>query len=181
MHGRIELFTYAITFISIIAAASDLAKGKIFNLLTLTGILVGLGASFFHGGMPLFTDSLLGVALAFILFVWIYLSQYMGAGDVKLLMAFGAWGGMKFAVSVALLGVMLGGVLAAVLLLFKGELLEFIKKIYRFCLTLFVKELELETPAIRRDRKLPFGVPLAIAAIWCAWGNPFAQLGLNLW
>lgn len=181
MHGRIELFSYAITLIAIVAALSDLTKGKIFNLLTLTGILVGLGVSFYEGGAMLFTDSIMGVVLAFILFVWIYLSQYMGAGDVKLLMAFGAWGGVKYTVSVALLGVMLGGVLAAILLLFRGELFDFTKKIYRFCLTLFVKELELETPAIRRDRKLPFGVPLAIAAIWCAWGNPFAQLGLHLW
>jgi prepilin peptidase CpaA len=105
----------------------------------------------------------------------------MGGGDVKLLMALGAWGGLAFTEEVAVLGVLLGGALAVALLASRGRLLAFIGKMRRFLLTVFVKELELELPKVDRKLTMPFGIPIAAAAIWSAVAHPLLSWGFRPW
>ncbi len=103
----------------------------------------------------------------------------MGGGDVKLLMALGAWGGLAFAEEVAVLGVLLGGVFAVVLLAFKGRLLAFVAQNAAVsALRCSSSELELELPQVDRKLTMPFGIPIAAAAIWSAVAHPLVALGV---
>jgi prepilin peptidase CpaA len=181
--GRIEspIFLAAIAAFAAIACATDLKSGRIFNWLTLPALVGGLVFAAATDGWSGIGDGLLGVVAGLLLYGWIFFLGAMGGGDVKFLMAVGAWGGLRYTVEVALLGVVLGGALAVGMLLFTGRLTGFLARMWRFLLTLMVKELELETPKIDRKFTMPFGVPIAAAAVWVAFGNPFERWGVRLW
>lgn len=180
MPGKTEFLLYSILLISLVAMTTDLTKGKIYNWLTLPAMGVGILVSFWLGEWSGLWHSLLGVGVGFLLYGWMFAIGIMGAGDVKLLMAFGAWGGAKYAFSVGLLGVILGGGFALIALLVSGRLLSFLKRIYRFLLTVFVRELELEVPKLDRTHTIPFGVALSISAVWIVISNPLKTMGLSL-
>lgn len=180
MFGQTE--AYGITLLSIVAAFSDLFYRRIPNWLTLPAFLLGVFASIWvRGFWPGLSFSLLGGFVGLLLFGWMFFFRFMGGGDVKFLMALGAWGGSRYAVEVAILSVLLGGLFAAFILLAKGMLRSFLRRLYRFILTVFVRELAVEFPDLDRKSKMPFGLPIAIAAVWNVFGSPLEQLGVRLW
>jgi prepilin peptidase CpaA len=179
--GKTELILYPLLFLSVVAAATDLFRGKIYNWLTLPGVVCGLIAAFALGGLPALGNSALAVGLALVLYGWMFGIGVLGGGDVKLLMAFGAWGGTAYTADVALLGILLGGVFGVFHLVVRGRAVAFARKIYQVVLSLLVRELALQAPAVDRQLKMPFGIPMAVAAIWVALANPFDSWGLSPW
>ena len=186
--GANSISAFAIPLFSVAAFLTDVAYGRIFNWLTIPAILLGLGFSTFHAGVlgpgGLIT-ALLGVGAGLVLFGWLFALRAIGGGDVKFLMALGAWAGPMFAFEVALLSILLGGVLGIFQLLFKRKLADFWRRMHRFLLSIFVKELVVESPSLDRKLTMPFGVPLAIAAVWTLFARPLhtltAGLGISLW
>lgn len=180
MFGKTEIFLYAVVILSVAAMATDLLWGRIYNWLTFPALIAGLALSFWLGGWTLGLNSLYGVVAALLLYGWMFALGWMGGGDVKFLMALGAWGGLYFAESVAILGVLLGGVMSILILTFKGRIIDFSKRMYHFFLTLSSKDLE---PELKVDKTLtmPFGIPIAIAAVWVAFLNPMQHWGVRLW
>lgn len=138
-----EIIAVCVTVIAAIAAYTDFRRRKIHNWLTFPAAAAGLVAGLALGGWQGGLDSLLGAFAGLLLLGWMFPLGIMGAGDVKFLMALGAWGGVHYALYTAVLGVLVGGLIAAVML-------------------------------AARKRKMPFGVPLAAAAIFLAWigGTP---------
>jgi prepilin peptidase CpaA len=181
MYGTTDLLFYPVLAISAIAAVTDLIRGKIYNWLTFPALALGLIASFASLGWPGLLSGFLGTAIAFGAYAWIFLLGAMGAGDVKLLMALGAWGGPRFAFEVALLGVLLGGALGVLLLVWNGRIGSFGRRMYHFLLTIFVRQLEPELPKLDAKQKMPFGIPIAAAAVWILLSNPLPGWGLRLW
>lgn len=184
MFGRTDLHAFqswAILGFSLAAGACDLRWGRIFNWLTLPMMISGLVAAPVVGGSEALAGSFLGVAAGLLLYGWLFWLRAIGGGDVKFLMGLGAWGGFAYVVEVALLGIVLGGVMAVGILIVKGRMASFASRMYRFLLTLFTKELELESPKIDSRLKMLFGIPMAVAAIWAAFARPFEQLGVTLW
>lgn len=180
--GRIDsqLFLSVITAASLFAALTDLIWGRIFNGFTAPLLLAGIAFSAYFGGWAGTAESLLGAAVGLLLYGWIFWVGAMGGGDVKFLMALGAWGGSRYAIHVAILGVLLGGILSVAALVIKGRAKGFLKKMYRFLLTVLIRELELERPAIDHGFTVPFGVPIAIAAVWTACCRPLESWGIGL-
>lgn len=176
--GKIDpqIIRFAILGFSSIAALTDLLWGKIYNLFTATMILSGMGVVYWLGGIPHVIQGFLGLGLGLLLYGWMFAKDIMGGGDVKFLMALGIWGGPAYILEVALLAILIGGVFALLMLLFKGKLRSFIQKIYYSVLTLVVKELQFEAPNLDRKMTLPFGVPLAIAAVLTAFMSPLGGL-----
>ncbi|MGZ3697257.1 MAG: prepilin peptidase, partial [Bdellovibrionota bacterium] len=134
-------------------------------------------ASLWLGRGALFASSASGLGAGLLFYGWLFYIGAASGGDVKLLMALGAWGGFQYAAEVAIFSVLLGGVFAVFLLASKGKLGAFVGKIRRFLMSLAVRELAVEFPQVDRKLKMPFGVPMAVAAVWIAWDNPFSRWG----
>lgn len=181
MFGQTETFILGVSLTSGIACFTDLFRGKIFNWLTLPALACGIVFSIYFSGMHGLQSSLMGAAAGLLFFGWMFFVGIMGGGDVKLLVALGAWGGAGFAEEVALLSVLVGGIFAICSMIFRGKLVVFLKKIYFFFLTLFVKELEVALPKVDENSKIPFGVPMALAAVWTILAHPVAGLGVPIW
>jgi hypothetical protein len=90
--GRTDLLFGAVCGLSIGAAATDLLWGRIYNWLTAPALVFGLAVSAGLGGWSGLGDSLLGALAGLLLYGWMFWLRVLGGGDVKLLMALGAWG-----------------------------------------------------------------------------------------
>lgn len=113
MSGGLEIALWALL---VIASLTDLIWGKVFNLLTFAFLITGLICRFWLGGLPSLGEACLAVAVAFALFFPLWLAKVMAAGDVKLLMAAGAWTSVGVVVHLALGGIVIGALVGAALL-----------------------------------------------------------------
>jgi prepilin peptidase CpaA len=104
-----------------IAAIYDIRYRRIPNWLVLAGIIAGFGWNAFSlsgSGLLLSAE---GLGLGFVLYFPFYLLRARGAGDVKLLAAVGAITGPGNCFWIFLLTAILGGVIALVMVLFRGR------------------------------------------------------------
>ncbi len=108
--------------IGAVASIWDVRTGRIPNLLTFGAAVAAIAFHLLAGGPAGAASSLGGWAVGCALFLPVYLLGGMGAGDVKLLAAIGAWVGPAEAVKVAFFSVIAGGVLAIVVALARGYL-----------------------------------------------------------
>jgi prepilin peptidase CpaA len=108
--------------IVLIAALFDLRYRKIPNWLALTGLLSGIFLNTYLQQWIGLRTSLLGIGVALLVYLPFYLLRAMGGGDVKLMMAVGALVGPAAWVGIFVITSILGGVIAILLLLFRGRL-----------------------------------------------------------
>jgi prepilin peptidase CpaA len=117
----------------------DVRTRRIPNQLIVLGTLAALalhlfvrsGSGLFHadaGGMGVL-HSLAGFAVGLLLLLPFYALKTLGAGDVKLLAMVGAFVGAKAVVGVTLLAMLAGGVLALVVALWSGKLIQVFKNV----------------------------------------------------
>ena len=180
MFGEIDFILFSISAVALVGALTDLFRRKIYNALTLTAILSGWVYHFVHGGLDGFLVSLGATLLAGILFGWIYILGHLGAGDVKFLMAFGALGGAFFVIKTALLSIFIGGAFALLLLAKSGKLILFFEKFYVFLATFLSRGVEIQKMEADKSSRMPFGIPIALAAIWNLFSNPLHLIGVYL-
>lgn len=96
------------------AAVIDVRTRRIPNILTFGSAAAAFGYHAWSAGAPGFGASAGGWALGVALFLPMFLLRGMGAGDVKLLGAVGAWLGPRGVLYAGLYSVLAGGVLALV-------------------------------------------------------------------
>lgn len=156
----------------VFACIPDLRTRRIPNALTLGAAVVALG---FHAatnglsGLALSAGGwLLGVALFFPMFAL----RGMGAGDVKLLAAVGAWLGPAQVIWVALITSVAGGVLGLLVAAYRGYLRTALANI----LALFthwrvsgIRPVEHVTLADSRGPRLAYAVPIAVGTMVTLW------------
>lgn len=106
-----------VAVVTLIAATTDLWKFKVYNVLTLPTLAVGLLVSPFNGGIQ---ASLLGATVGFGLLVVFFALGGVGAGDVKLLTAIGAWIGPAMVLHVFIGTAFAGGLYAFVLVVLRS-------------------------------------------------------------
>jgi prepilin peptidase CpaA len=176
--GAIDISTIAICVLAVLATGTDIAFGRIFNWLTAGMALLALVYAGYAHGLSGVGSSLLGMLAGLALYGWMFFFRVLGGGDVKLLMAFGAWGGAHYALDVAIVGVGLGGVMAIFWLAFKGKIIGFARRAYRFFRSLLIKELEVEKFELDRATTMPFGIPISIAAVWVQLAAPLEHWGI---
>lgn len=105
------------------AAINDLVSRRIPNLLLLAGLVAAL---VLHALSPEPGTALLacfgGAVLGLVLFLPFYLLRSMAAGDVKMMATVGAFTGPAVAFHIAIVAWCAGGVMALVIILFRGRL-----------------------------------------------------------
>jgi len=165
---------------AVIAAVMDVWKFKVYNALTVPLLLSGLAYHVVEGGMQGFLGSLTGAMFGFAVLIFIYAMGGMGAGDVKLMAAVGAWLGMPLTFYVFVISALASGAYAVGLILVSGSVREtwidlqvVLFRIMAFGHHLGVDgRLEAEMNcADRHHRLVPFGamvaVGLAAVLMWC--------------
>ena len=151
------------------ACVSDVRTRRIPNSLVLTLALSGLAYSL--ATMPPLQGlerALAGSAVGLALWLPFWLARMLGAGDVKLAAASGAWLGAAGIVEASLLAAVAGGVLALWALARNGGLPGAARRFGAWMIAshatrTFAPEV---TP---RDRRVPYGVAIAAGAAVAAW------------
>src|SRR5215207_7552353 len=113
-----------------VACVADLRTRRIPNLLTMSAAGGALLFHLFTGGWAAAGWSLAGLFLGALLFFPMFALRGMGAGDVKLLAAVGAWLGPGQVAIVALATSIAGGVIAVVVALAYGYLRKALLNLY---------------------------------------------------
>jgi prepilin peptidase CpaA len=165
---------------AVIAAVMDVWKFKVYNVLTVPLLLSGLAYHVVVGGMQGLLGSLMGAAFGFAVLVFVYAMGGMGAGDVKLMTAVGAWLGMPLTFYVFVASALASGAYAVVLILASGSVREtwIDLQVVLFRIMAFGHHLgedgRMEAEIKRADRHhrlVPFGamvaVGLAAVLMWC--------------
>lgn len=120
MAGVVLVAPAAALLLVLLACGFDLRTRRIPNTLTLGAALLALSVHTAIGGLGGFFTALAGWATGLAVFLPFYLLRGLGAGDVKLLAAVGAWLGPAMALWTALCGALAGGLLALVVALAHG-------------------------------------------------------------
>jgi len=151
--------------LSLAVAGLDLRTRRLPNYLTLGGAMAGLGFRAGWGGLPGLWEGLVGLGLGFVLLLLPYAKGGMGAGDVKALMALGAWLGYPLIIYLFVSMGLAGGVLALAVLWWQGMLGV---RIRQGCFWLLNRALLRGAPPGREaqarpgSRDFPYGVAMAL-------------------
>lgn len=111
--------TAAVSLLLLIAFAADMRTQRIPNGLNLIFFCGALLFFVMYEGMDGLKGSLLGATAGFIPLLLLYWARGIGAGDVKLFGAVGAWLGVFPVLQLMLYSFLYAGVLAAILLLIR--------------------------------------------------------------
>lgn len=157
----------------LLASGFDLRTRRIPNALTFGAALLAMCVHTAFNGVGGFFMALGGWAAGLAIFFPLYLLRGLGAGDVKLLGAVGAWLGAGAAVTTALWGAIAGGVLALIVALAHG----YTRTAFRNLWLLFMhwrvagprplSSVSLDTPA--SSPRLAYAVPIAVGLMVTLW------------
>lgn len=159
------------------AVASDAHSRRVPNLLTLPALLLALLVSPWFGATSGPLEAAIGAALGLALLVGPYAVGGVGAGDVKALMALGAWLGPAATLGAAAWALIAAGLFGVALLALRGELGDFARRWGRIlvvALTLRRPSYEPPAPGSVAAGGIPFAAALALGltAEWLG-GSPW--------
>lgn len=116
--GNYELLILMLIAPFIVAAMiCDARHHRLPNKLTVTIALMGLGLNGLLGGSSGLVSAFLGLLIGFFVLMPFYLFRMLGAGDIKLLGALGAFLGYEWILQATAVGVILAGACSVVILL----------------------------------------------------------------
>ena len=159
-----------------VAVGNDVRAYRIPNLLTLPALAAALLVSPWFGATHGPLEAALGAATGFALLLLPYAVGGIGAGDVKALMALGAWLGPATTLGATAWALLAAGSFGVALLSMRGELEDFFARWGRTLLaTLALRRLVYEPPTPRsRADGIPFAAALAVGvAIQWLEGSPW--------
>lgn len=107
-------------FVLAMAVRQDLTEQRISNVLTLLGFATALAFQAISGGTSGFLNALAGAGVGMACLLPLYFGKGMGAGDVKLMGAAGAFLGPSGAIVAALLSLASGALLGLVVLVWRA-------------------------------------------------------------
>jgi prepilin peptidase CpaA len=146
---------------------TDLRWRRIPNWLTVPGLLIGVAMNTVLGGWTGLRTSLLGAALGLALLLPFVLLRSLGAGDWKFAGALGAFTGPGLLVDLLLASVFVAGVMAVILVIYKGRTRQTIRNIGHILISLVTfrlpgTQVSLDNPD---SLKVPYGVALAFTVV----------------
>jgi prepilin peptidase CpaA len=158
--------------VAVIAAVCDLKTRRIPNILTFGAPLLALAVNGYLAGWQAVGLSILGWVVGLILFFPFYALGGLGAGDVKLLAALGAFVGPVAAVWLALFTSIAGGGMALFVALYSGYLRRALVNLW--CI---IMHWRLEGPrpvpemtlATNRGPRLAYAVPVLAGLMLTLW------------
>jgi len=134
------IIIYFLLPVLFIASWTDFRERRIPNSLLFPSFLLALVLNIVISGSSGLLHSLAGAFMGFVLLIIPYALGGIGAGDVKLLIVIGSFGGIYFVLYSFLAGALIGGVLSFTILIFN--------KVSR-----------------KRNSSIPYGIPLSLGVL----------------
>ena len=164
--------TGAALIIGAAACATDLHSRRIPNWLTFGAAAGALAYHYLVGGPAAVQGAMSGWVTGLFLFMPLFLLGGMGAGDVKLLAALGAWLGAGDAFWLAIYTSMAGGVIALVMAFRNGYLrtaLRNISGLVRFWWMFGLRPMPAVTLENSAAPKLAYAIPIFVGTVVTLW------------
>ena len=158
--------------VALVATVCDLRTRRIPNWLTFGAALAAIAYSGFDGGISGVGTSAAGWLAGAALFFPFFALGGMGAGDVKLLAALGAWLGPAESVWVAMFAAAAGGVLGLIVALARGYLKTAITNLWIMLMHWRTQGLEPVPGLTLRDSgspRLAYAIPITIGVFFTLW------------
>jgi prepilin peptidase CpaA len=155
-----------------LACISDLRTRRIPNALTFSAVVTALVFHLVTGGWSAAGWSIAGCFLGALLFFPLFALRGMGAGDVKLLAAVGAWLGPSQVATAALATSIAGGVIALVVAVGHGYLKVAFRNLWMLLThwrVMGVRPVDELTLQGARGPRLAYAVPTAIGTLVTLW------------
>jgi len=151
----------------VIACVTDVRWRRIPNTLVLTLALTGFAFSVWvEPWLVGLGRAMGGLALGFAIWIVFFIIGAIGAGDVKLFAAAGAWLGPALTWRAALVGAAIGGMLAIAMLVRERRARQGLENVMT---SISTRSLAVLAPGASNSRQLPYGVALACGALVVAW------------
>ena len=168
-----DIRTAAVITVAVTACVWDLSTRRVPNALTFGGAPAAVGFALWQHGFAAMGWSVVGWLTAIALFFPFFALGGLGAGDVKLLGALGAWlGGVSTSLYLACFTALAGGAMALVVMLLRRHLrqgfsnLGMLLMFWRAAGLRPLPELTLEQS---RGPKLAYALPIAVGALTTLW------------
>jgi prepilin peptidase CpaA len=150
-----------------IAGYTDYRCRRIPNWLTVPAFFLGIALNSVARGWAGAKYSLLGAGLGLLILFPFVLVRSLGAGDWKLIGALGAFLGPHNLISVLFVTVLVAGLMALIVVIWKQRFVQTVRNIGRMLAAMMSlhlpgKEVSLDNP---ESSKIPFGVAAAISVI----------------
>jgi prepilin peptidase CpaA len=159
---------------TLVTAVTDLWRFKIYNIVTLPLLLSGMAYHFAVAGRGGLAASVLGAVFGFSALLIFYVMGGMGAGDVKLMAAIGAWLGLPLVFHVFIAASLAAGLYSVILLVAGKSVVETWTNFQILWIRLLILGRHLgtgqriETAVQQRDRRLrviPFAAMLMVGTV----------------
>jgi prepilin peptidase CpaA len=155
-----------------IACWFDVRTRRIPNRLTFPATALGVAAATVAHGGPGALSSAVGLLVGLLLFFPLFALKGLGAGDVKLMGALGAWLGTSVVLGVAFYTTLAGGLLALALIVKHGYGRQAVRNLW-LLLTHWrvsgLRPLDALTLETAKGPKLPYALPIAVGLALAFW------------
>jgi prepilin peptidase CpaA len=153
-----------------VATRADVRSRKIPNLLTGPALLLGVVAHGVLGGPAEAGNAVVGALVAGALLFPGWMFRFMGAGDVKLMAAVGAWLGYPASLLAALVSLVAGGVLAVAVAVRKGVLTQAFRNTAGLAGALLARSKGSSSPPlVTTGVRFPFAPAVLVGAVFALW------------
>jgi prepilin peptidase CpaA len=147
---------------------TDLKQQRIYNKVIFPAIIIALVLHLTASGFNGLKLSLLGFIAGLAVLIIPYFLGGIGAGDVKLLATIGAIKGSFFVFNTALYMAVIGGIIAFIIIVSNGALLNVLKQLRMWMYSLLCGiKYKLEFPTSTFLKKYPYGVAIVGGAVIC--------------
>ena len=164
--------------VAMVAGILDWRYRRIPNWLTVSGLAAGSAVNTILFRWPGLKAALLGTALGLGLLLPFVLVRSLGAGDWKLAGALGACLGPRQLFAVLLGTILVAGVMALAVVIWKGRLKRTLLNMAHLLAALF--RLRMPGPEVSLDdpqaTKIPFGVAMALTVLFYGMGRAMGNL-----
>ncbi len=155
---------YTIVFL-VVCGFTDVIYKKIFNLVTLPTVAIGIALNSIASGWSGAKISILGFIIGFGLFFLAYMMGGIFGGDVKLVGAIGALQGYPFVIYASFLSAMVGGLIAIVVIILRGRLFKSLRNVARTVFTALMPGYKTELPDPKDSFKIPYGYGISVGTL----------------
>jgi prepilin peptidase CpaA len=166
------LIPLVVLTVGAIACFTDVRSRRIPNALTFAAAAAGVVFHTVASGWEGLQLSVSGWLIGIVLFLPFFLLKGMGAGDVKLLAALGAWLGPMQTVWLALFTSISGGVLALIVATASGHLMQVFRNLGQMFLFWYIagpRPVPEQTLDQSKSPRLAYAIPILVGTVITLW------------